>query len=499
MSPLSALLRSPRSVLLVTAFASVLPAPALAVTSIDQGPIAGAAPCSTFDEVETTCVLPFGSPATVPSVVTVLEVGDPTAEVHVARAADGKPGRWNLAPASRSETRWKQRHGTSGTATVFDVSIPLQPGDRVVLVDPMVVASETTTQDFNPTDGPEGPTLTEVSDGEPVEVTPVGRISIEPDVDADGWGDDTQDLCRGVAGASCAPATLKASINGPAYVPSQQDAVATWSVTNAGAESQPVIVNLFSAEPVVIASGPAGSICRPGQSASAIEAWGVKASALAPRMPNFPEMTYRAALSGRSDLPGSWNTCILPAIAPGATASGTIGGRGGSFNRAPFKVEAVPAVVTLTTRRASELTASAELLHTKVGQAVASWKASEVLPGKIKANGVWPVSFTCGGPEQAASCTGSIVAKAPVGGTVLGKSAAVSVKPGETAAVKVKFSKAGLKWLAKHRKSRIDLVVTSAWPAETPAVTTDRASQDLSKAMKRKLAALATPKKAKKR
>lgn len=471
------------------ALASALPASASAATTIDQGPIDGAVLCSSL-AVATTCILPFGDVATASSVVTEIAVGDPDVEVHVARPVPGTPGSWTLSAASAAPSKWKLRPYTWGATSTFDVNIPLAPGEQLVLIDPLV-STQTSVRDFDPTIGENGlPTIEKVAAGEVVGVRPVGRIVTEPDADGDGWGDETQDLCRGVAGQRCAPATVKVALSGPDYVPSQNAASWTWSITNAGPDPQPLVVNLFSAEAAPVVNGPEGAVCSPGQATSSLAAWQVKPSALISTVPSQDVYPYpRFTSPGSAARDGNF-FCVLPPLAPGWTASGTVGGTGGHASNNPIRISAVVPAVNAGTSAASVFSAFGQMLHRRAGTVDPEWKATEFLPGILNAAGTFPVSLTCGGPAQAASCTASIVAKAPIGGKVLGKAQPVSVKPGTTAKLKVKFSKAGLLWLATHRKRTVDLVTTTVWPGETPALTTERAKVELSPGAKRKLTAL---------
>lgn len=482
MTPLSTRAWS-RWIALAAAALAAAPASAGAATAVDQGPIAGTVACSSLDALDTTCVLPFGDAATSNVVVTEIALGEPDPAVFVARPIDGKPGSWSLTPSSQDPTRWRQRQGTYGEGTFIDVRIPLQTGERLVLVDPRVTQTGTT-RDFTPTD----PGLTEADDGEIFAITPVGRVVLEADADADGFGDDTQDLCRGVQGQWCAPASGKVALTGPAYVPSQQPASWTWSITNTGSDPQPFMVNLYSAEANPVVTGPPGAVCAPGQVRSALESWGVKPSALVGPWP--PGTTSYPPYNSWTAKTDGFFHCVLPPLAGGATASGTIGGSGGHFAATPLRITAVVPLVKGGSygQPFPDWNASGAYDHRQLGTIDRDWIAYEILQGKISAKGRWPVSAKCGGPLKAPSCAVSAVAKAPVGGKVLGKAVPVSAAPGTEVKLTVVFTKSGKKWLASHRRSSIDLQVTTVAPGETPAVTTDRSKPSLSSGLKRAFA-----------
>lgn len=493
MSPLSARTRNRWIALTAVALMTAAPAGATAATTVDQGPIAGSAVCSDVLTIDTTCVLPFGEAATSDVVVTEIAVGDPEPAVAVARPVDGNAGRWTVAPASADPTRWRLRHNTSGIGSVFDVRIPLRPGDRLVLVDPRISQSGST-RDLNPADL----FITAATDGQVFPITPVGRIVVEQDADADGFGDETQDLCRGVARQYCTAATVKVTLNGPAYVPSQQPAAWKWSITNEASDPQPFVVNLSSAEATPSVTAPPGATCNPGWHGSAIGAWQVRPSVLAANRPSgtlpYPNFgTFLPSSAGVVAAQAGHGRffCVLRPLGPGETASGTIGGTGGLLNGPSVRMEALVPAVNSGTMTASTFRASASFDHARPGAANPDWKAFEVLQGKISRTGRWPVTAKCGGPLNAASCAVSAVAKAPRRGTVLGAAAPVSAKPGTTTRFTVVFSKAGLKWLSTHRKSSVDLQITTAAPGETPAVTTDRSKPALTPALKRHFTKLA--------
>lgn len=490
MSPRATPIRSRWITLAVVALATALPATATAATTVDQGPTAGTKACSTYDAIETTCVLPFGEPAATNVVVTELAVGDPEPAVAVARPVEGTPGRWSISPVSMDPTRWKLRHNTGGESAIFDVRIPLRSGERLVLVDPLIALSGAT-RDLEPVDL----FVSSATDGRVFPITPVGRVAIESDADADGFGDETQDLCRGLARQFCTAATVNVALSGPAYVPSQQPASWTWSITNASSDPQPFVVNLYAAEAIPAVTGPPGSTCSPGQPASALEAWQVRPSILVNRPSGGFAYPYLGGTTSRAGHGRFF--CVLAPLAPGETASGTIGGSGGLFNGPSVQIEALVSAINSGTLVASTFRASASFEHARTGVADPGWKAYEVLQGKVSRTGRWPVSVKCGGPLKASACAVSAIAKAPRGGTVLGKATPVSAKPGTTVSFTVVFTKAGLKWLAQHRKSSVDLQITTVAPGETPAITTDRSKPALTKALNKHFDKLAA--KAKKR
>lgn len=470
---------------------------------IDQGPADGAVRCSTVATVDTTCVLPFGPAAETSLVVTRLALADGDPDLRVATPVEGVPGRWRTEQVSKLSSRWK----IHGPLPAIDTAITLKPGQRLVLVDPLVTTTATE-QDFDPTELEGGGfTLAEVTGGLPVGVRPIGRVDIEPDVDDDGWGDESQDLCRGVPGGTCGAATVKVALAGPGYVPSPERLTWTWSVTNASPTPQPLVVNLTSGEQTPEFSAPAGATCAPNHVGNVLAAWGM-ARPLSRVLPVPAETEWIASTywSPGQSLgpyaaagPGRWH-CVLPVLAPGETVSGTIGGRGGTNDdSARLHAGVLVPLQTPATRAASTLSADARPLHRVAGPVPATWRPYEILTGTIGKNGRWPISAKCSGPPTAASCTVSAVAKAPVGGKVLGKAAPVVTKPTSTAKFTVVLSKAGQKWLATHRKSRVDVVVTTSWPGEASAKETDRDTPYLSAAFKRQLAKLAKAGSAKKK
>lgn len=484
MSALPTRARSCWVTLVAVVVATAMPVGATAATTVDQGPIAGSVVCSDVVTVDTTCVLPFGAPATSNVVVTSIAFGDPEPAVAVARPVDGTPGRWTISPVGSDPTRWKLRHNTGGEGSIFDVRIPLRPGDQLVLVDPRIILSGST-RDLDPANV----LLTVATDGQTFPITPVGRVVVEDDTDADGFGDDSQDACRGVARRFCSAAIVKVALSGPAYVPSQRPVAWRWSITNESSDPQPMAVNLYSPEADPTVTGPNGAVCGRGQPRSVFDAWGIPSSVSVERPPgtfSYPNFPRTLVPTGNG-----YFVCVLAPVAPGETVSGTIGGSGGLGTPSALRIEALVPAVNSGTLMASTLLASASFEHARPGAASPDWKAYEILQGKVTRTGRWPVTAICGGPLKADSCTVSAVANAPRGGAVLGTAAPVSAKPGTPVPFTVVFSKAGLKWLSTHRKSSVDLQITTVAPDETPAVTTDRSKPALTPALRRHFARLA--------
>ncbi|MBJ7473347.1 MAG: hypothetical protein JHD16_18715 [Solirubrobacteraceae bacterium] len=451
-------------------------------TTVDQGDPTNAAICSDALELETTCLIPFGPPVASDGAITSISVGDDRPLLLIARPVVGSPGTFRATRVSTNPLTWRVRPGT----TSIDTAIRVRAGDQLVLVDPLIKA-EGSTVDFE-TSTPE--TLTSLTTGQPVGLTAVGRITFEPDADADGYGDETGDLCPGVEGRTCSAAAMTVVLAGPAYVPSQSPLVWNWGVANIGDAPQPLVVNLFSGEATPTVTGPPGSTCLPGAVTSADQAFvpsRVRSPLAVPPLSSSVSGPMLLFPDARKPASG-WFHCRTPVLAPGASTGGTLGGSGGMVGAGGLTAVAMAANTDALTRQRSTLAATASVDHRAPGSSPMAWKPTVAAAAPISVTGRFLVDVSCGGPVAAASCTISGVVKAPVGGTVLGKLAApISTKPGGTSRVTLVFSKKGLRWLAGRRKSSVDLVITTSWPGETPLTRNVRLKPKRSPALERKL------------
>ncbi len=192
---------------------------------------------------------------------------DPGDVVVASRDGSG----WRLRFASGDKHRWRIRPGTTGAGTIIDTAIALAPGEQLALVDPPVRDGGPTTELVVPK--PSDPVGAPVRDGASVAIEPAGSVTVEPDADRDGFGDQTEDLCPGVGGAVCAPGHLRVSIDGPGYVPALDPVLVHWTVTNVGSEPQPIALEWSSRTNVDRFEGPPGTECDPSAAASVPGRW----------------------------------------------------------------------------------------------------------------------------------------------------------------------------------------------------------------------------------
>ncbi|MEH3052689.1 MAG: hypothetical protein PGN13_01585 [Patulibacter minatonensis] len=143
---------------------------------------------------------------------------------------------------------------------MVDTAFALRAGEALVVLDPLVRSGGPVT-DLEPLQTPGG--AGRVRTGDAVGLEPAGSVVLEPDADADGWGDTSQDLCPGVAGPACGAGASTVSLSGPSYVPALDDVRATWTVTNTSPTPQPFVLNLYSPTLEDRFEGPPGMRCRP--------------------------------------------------------------------------------------------------------------------------------------------------------------------------------------------------------------------------------------------
>ena len=459
---------------------------ATAAEIIGGGEAFGGTRCSEIVSVDTTCLLPIGSPVAADGAITSIAVGDDKPLLLIARPLASTPGAFTVVK------RFAMPDAASFTASgaVIYTAVPVRAGDQLAVVDPLVSTAESSV-DFESS----SVTLSSFTTGETVEVKALGRVTIEPDADQDGFGDETSDLCPGVKGARCAPGSATITLTGPAYAPVTTPIRWTWTVTNTSATAQPFVVNFVSPEETPEFTAPDGAICKSGTVASSDDAI-VVPSARSPLITQGPFRDTGAppwrAFGSASNKPGEWR-CRLPLLAAGASMSGTIGGRGGTGPQASVQREVLVPLSTAESARASTLAASGVYDHQVRYDAPVAWRPANILVGTASATGRIMVTLLCGGPVLAASCTVDTesTVKAVVGGTVLGRvSKPVVAKPGQSVTVPIKLSKRGLKWLATHR-GKVDVAMTTSWPGEPSGTKTTRVTLKRSSALKRKLAKLA--------
>ena len=459
--------------------------PAGAAEVIDAGNPVGGVRCSDTEQVDTTCLLPLGPPVSADGAITSIAVADFEPLLLIARPLAGLPGQFTVV----KQLALPDAQAFQAGSAVFYTAVPVHAGDQLVLVDPIVSTNESSVDLESASDS-----LASLTTGEKVGVKALGRVTIEPDADQDGYGDETADLCPGVTGGRCAPGTASVTLAGPAYAPVGTPMRWTWTVTNTSPTAQPFVVNLTSPEETPELTAPDGAICSPGTVASSDDA------VIAPsaRSPLIQRSAFNAgaapsrAWGTGTNRPGEWH-CRLPVLAPGASTSGTIGGRGGTGPHASVKATVLVPMITAEGTRASTLSAAGAYDHELRYDAPVAWRPANILVGPVSSTGRMLVTLLCGGPALAASCTveDTSVVRAIVGGAVLGRVAKpVAAKPGQTVTVSIKLSKRGMRWLATHT-GKVDVAMTTSWPGEPTGTKTARVKLERSKALKRKLAKLA--------
>jgi hypothetical protein len=487
------------------AFISVTSAHAARV--VDQDSAEGATPCDQVDpnQIDSTCLLPFGPPATASEAITSLELGNISAsQVRIVRPLEGETGRYSVRSVSTAPHRWRfMSLRPAGMPLHVDTAIHLDAGDQLMLIDPLVEPTGAVV-DF---DTPDGGSTSQAVAGLTVGLHPVGRVTFEPDADGDGFGDETEDLCPGIVGWQCAGGSPQVTITGPEWFPSGDTASRGWTVKNAGVEPQPFVVNLYSRAVHPAFTTPPGAKCAPGATLRAIDAF------VAPTVHSpitLPDPTDDPALVqwtqpayGRQFSPNQWIHCALPVLAPGESVSGTIGGTYWYGKVARTDYHAVQALVVAPWVTSASLvdtiaTGIGDLYHQEPGEANAGWGATFYKVPILDVRGQTTVEATCHADLRMPDCTMTGELRAPVDGQVLGTSVApVTAHPRGLATITFRFSKAGLRWLAKHKARSLDVAISSAWPTETTVTSVQRVKPLRTTALRRKLAKLIKPKRAK--
>lgn len=476
----------------LVAAALMLPAAdAGAARIVDQGPLGGSRPCSLVPSVDSTCLIPFGPPAPERAVLSGLEVGSLEAErVLIARPIASVPGQWTVIVPPTGADRWRAvTPKPPGPITRIDTAIAVEPGDQLVLVNPRVVETGAVTD----LDLPDAAAAADdrLVAGASVAITPAGRAIFEPDADGDGWGDETQDLCPGVSGRECAGGVGQVVVTGAQYVPSRQPVQIRWTATNVGDAPQPFVLNLGTKARNPEFQSPPGVTCGPGFAPIPTDVFVPPAtrSSLITDPPGAPRSSPVVPESfPYSVRPGTtWIHCRLPVLQPGASLSGVVGGTGWASPTPFYGVEAVLLAPFLMPWRHD---AAIRVAHTVVVQADRDvpqrrWRPVVMEVGRVAKNGKVKATVRCGGLVDC-TLTGSL--RSAVGRKLLGRSVApVTARRQGMAEVTLQFSAAGLRWWSKHRRSRIDVEIVSAWPDETPVTGTKRLRPQPSKAMAKAL------------
>ncbi len=481
----------------------VTSAPAASGAVVDQGSVgANLGRCLSQQAVDSTCILPFGQAATVDSAVTRLAVGaiDP-ANVLVLRPDATAPGRWTATAASANPAQWRERPGTSGDGTIIDTAIPLPAGARLALVNPLVGAGSTSELDL-----PAGQSSYEgqLADGASVPLQAVGSASIEPDADRDGWGDESADLCPGVAGPICAAANLRATLDVPVWAPSLLPVTARWSVTNAGDAPQPAWINWWARPGADTFTGPNGLTCAPGRTLDVGERAVPKASrsALLGARLEAAAPTGRSLVTGRTffyeTLPpdGEWRTCFVGVLTPGATVGGTIGGNGWTRFRQSYPGFALDAIAAFGVpvygkiEQGAFVTRRATVVRTAADRPLNAYAARYVKVGPVMGAGSVVVKVTCYAPDAATPCPIRAQLRSSIGAKVLATMPVQQVAPGAEATLQLTVTRAGKRWLAAHPKTKtVRAVVTTTFANEYPIASSTAVPLIRSNAFRRELRA----------
>jgi hypothetical protein len=459
---------------------------------VDQGPVTGSSRCTDV-EVDTTCILPFGGPAETDETLVSADVGDVAkGQFLIVRPKPDAPGRWMVIRPSTDAFHFKQTGANAAVHT--DTAIRLLAGDRVVLIDPLVAAAGGSVRDFDLEPGATeiGDTL---ADGLIEPVVPVGRLRFEPDADHDGWGDETQDLCPGVAGRQCSAGTPHIALSGPAYVPSTDEVRVTWTATNAGDSPQPLTLNLWSSATLPRTELPAGTTCAPGRVESPVDAWipptsrSPLATTLLPSGLGWSKMLPGFPVAGNGS-----TTCNLGVLAPGQSVSGSIISATW-VTRAQATVRAVLLASTYAATGSpavAQPSASFGAVHFAAGEPAVALRPYLTGASPISSAGTLTANAACGGLPVMPGCTLTGELRAPVGNMLLGRSVApVSVAtPAGAGTLTLKVSKAGRKWFASHR-GKVSVVIVSSLAGETDVRRATQMKLVRSSGFRRKLKKLA--------
>lgn len=436
------------------AFAAALVSPAAAEHYGAEQP--GAVACEQL--YTTPCLVALTPPVGEPRVVTRVHGAFESADFWIVSPRPGTEVSLRAAGGDGvSFRRWEDHGPYSGS---FATRFRLEAGERLAVNDPSVV--------------PGGPTTgyMPVPDswaGAPVELplTPSGIVWLEPDTDGDGWGDETQDLCPGVAGPRCMPgAAVSASLTAPEYVPSRHDTRATWTAKNDGESVQPLLLDVIvgSRDPQI--TGPAGMRCAPrrGDALRPIDAIvpPIARNPLAPTDGRAEGWLLRANMPVRD---AAAVVCILPPLRPGEEAHGEIHSYSGTE---PGNVSTIRHELEVRSFfGAGRAAAGAITKHFAPNRPIARLKPGPLRAGRIDGRARLKVRTTCTAPALAPGCTLRAVVKARVGRRTLAKSAPVTVPAGTQASLTARFSKTGKAWLRKHPRAQVTIEVTASRIGET--------------------------------
>lgn len=449
------------------------PAGASAVT-IDHGPVADGQSCD-------SCLLPFGAPVTEQSVISKLALGAVQPDqLRVARPDPATPGRWTAATPSRDVLRWAERPNTTGAGTIVDTAIPLPAGSVLVLLNPLVRPASESITGFAPAEI-DGALLT----GSPTPFEPTGAITVEPDADGDGYGDTTEDLCPGVARALCLAGDAEVTLDAPTYVPGLEPLVARWTVKNTSEGQQPFVVNFATPMQSERVDGPPGMACAPGRVSNPTELF-VPISIRSPLVLKLywwsntrsGAENVSAVTKERSGVdyafPARAVHCTLPVLPPDASWNGTITATG--YTAAQGNVVIVEALSPAAALGGGSMADGYGRAVRSVQRADPAAPSLDYAPDAIQAAGAvgrrgrLSVRATCRTPVLGQTCAFTGELRAPIGGKVLAQIATpVAIAKDQTVVLTFALSKAGMRWLAAHPKTRsLRAALTNTMQGEVP-------------------------------
>lgn len=460
---------------------------------IEQGATGPVSPCSETD-VDTTCLLAFGPVFAEDSAITSLELGGAYLSSVSLLRPDGD-GSWSIHPLRDNYGRYQLRKGTR----IIDSAFPVRAGDQLVIADPDVVVGGSTTQ-FVSSAGP-------LTAGGAVALTPVVRITAEPDADRDGYGDESQDLCPGVDGMLCEVGDLGVELHssgqsnaftGP-YVPTLDTAHGSWIVTNNSPAPQPVLVNLLLPTNATHVP-PAGVQCTPGFVASpadALVAPSMRSSLLTAALEAMPKAERQLVTmppapmhydkSREQVLAAPWVHCWLGVLTPGARVAGHVSSKKWTTALPVGGFRAVAATPTGIGSFSSPGWTARVLgvahgyqIRTKIGTI-----------SKLRSPGQLAFWADCAGSGVPGLAPCEISAVLSSKGKQLGVAPAAPLASGSFKEFPMKLSKSGLKRLAKNPKAQLDLAVTLTRRGEPGLTTQKHFKASYTPAFKRSLAKLA--------
>lgn len=441
------------------------------------------------------CLLAIGPAVQRPTVVTAIE-GQGIAPTDLFVITPTSPGRWSGRAAVPEGAPWQEAPGAfleRNRAT----AIRMAPGERLIIDDPAAASMGiNATEGFSSSFG--GPTI-DVMDYGFAKVRPSVMAWFEPDADGDGWGDDSQDSCPGVEGLRCASAAAPTvALTVPKYVPSVERPTASWQVSNAGATPQPFVLTLHTSVPSAV-TAPPGTDCarraappiRPVDLTTPPGAYDVSIARPMPRSiladltDATPPFEPRPVNAHGYPASGQLTVCLLPALAPGAVASGAIAG--GDGNTIAGEARYTAKVAALYGGAVVQTTASS--VHHSAGKPLVAFKPGAITAGTVDRRGRLRVRTSCNGPALKPGCRLTVVVRSRVGARRLGASTAPVVVAGDGAGatLKVKLSGRGLRWLRSHRRSQVSVTVTAVRPGESTTQRTISLRPRLSKALRRAL------------